>query len=125
MSLFNLPTDTTPEAELLAKGFLAEANQQFETTKQSIYDGMERFWYRNRDKDSNPSLTGEIPSGIEVLQAMGTNAKAFMDVAYARVVMLLTIQAGLGLNEVDMSKIAAPYTLTFAEDGSLESWELK
>lgn len=126
MSIFEIPTDQTPAAQLLAKGFLAEANQAFETQLNAVYDTVDRFWYLNRDAEGVKQLEGDEPSGLEILTAMGPNAKAVIDIAYARVVMLLTIQAGLGLSGiVDMTKVASPYELTFNPDGSLSTWTLK
>lgn len=125
MAIFDIPTPETLAAKLLADGFLAEANQQFESTLQGVYDSVQRFWYRNRDEKGEPALEGEEPSGIEILQAMGPHAKAAIDVAYARVVMLMTIQAGLGINVVDLSRCAAPYELKFNAGGSLASWSLR
>lgn len=132
MTIFNIPTDSTPEAEKLARGFLAEANAKFEAELNSAYDTIQRFWYRNdpvideETGESVPQLEGDKPSGIEILQAMGTNAKASIDVAYARVQMLLNIEAGLGLSGVvDVSRLQAPYNLVFAQDGSLQSYTLR
>jgi len=126
MAIFDISADTTPEADKLAKGFLAEANAKFDNELNAAYDTVQRFWYRNQDAEGNPSLEGDQPTGIEILQAMGTNAKASIDVAFARVQMLLTIEAGLGLSGiVDVSKLQAPYELVFAEDGSLLSYTLR
>lgn len=129
MELFDV-TDSTPESERLAKGFLAIANQQFEEQLNAAYNAVESFWYRNRDADGNPSAVAidgvsSEPTGPEILQAMGTNAAAVMTVAYARVQMLLSIQQALGIDAVDLSKVVAPYEMTFNNDGSLAKAELK
>lgn len=122
MAIFDIPADATPEAVKLAKGFLAEANVKFDSELNASYDAVNRFWYRNGEGE----VDGDQPSGIEVLQAMGPNAKSFIDVAFARVQMLLAIEAGLGLSGiVDLSKVAGPFELTFAEDGSLELWQAR
>lgn len=126
MSIFQVNTPAKPAAELLAEGFLAEANQQFESQVQSVYDAIQRFWYRNKDSEGNPALEGDEPSGIEILQAMGPAAAPAMAVAYARVVMLVTIEQQLGQSGlVDLSKASAPYDLEFNNDGSLKTWNLK
>jgi hypothetical protein len=105
---------------------MLETNQNFEQTRDAVYDGIQRFWYRNKDADGNGILEGDEPSGIEVLQAMGTNAQAFLACAYARVVMLVTIATQLGKPDlVDVTKCAAPYDFTFNPDGSLATWTLK
>lgn len=119
-------TTTGPSAADLAKGYMLETNQNFEQIRNSVYDGVERFWYRNKDADGNGVLEGDEHSGIEVLQAMGTNAQAFLACAYARVVMLVTIANQLGKPDlVDVTKCAAPYDFTFNPDGSLATWTLK
>lgn len=122
--VFNIP-ESAPTASDYARGYLLETNQQFEQQLNAVYDGIQRFWYRNQDEDGNPALEGDLPSGIEILQAMGTNAKGFLGAAYARVVMLLTIQTQLGLDLVDMTRVSAPYDFTFNQNGSLATWTLK
>jgi hypothetical protein len=119
MTIFQIETPVTPAATLLANGFLTEANQKFEAELNAVYDGIQRFWYRNRDENGNPSLTGSEPTGVEILQAMGPAAAPFLAVAYARVEMLLGIQQQLGLDVLDMSKASAPFNFTFNPDGSL------
>lgn len=126
MSIFEIEVDNTPQATNLAKGFLAEANQQFENQLNGVYDAVQRFWYRNRDAEGNPALEGDEPTGVEILQAMGTKAQSVIAVAYARVVMLMTIQQSLGLSGlVDLQRASAPYDLVFNPDGSLLSATLK
>lgn len=129
MSIFNVQDRINPATQL-ADGFLKLANQQFEEQLQQAYTAIDSFWYRNRDADGNPSAVkvdgvSNEPTGPEILQEMGTNAQAVMLVAYARVQMLLSIQTALGINAVDLSKVAAPYEMTFNPDGSLASATLR
>lgn len=121
MSLFEILTDSTPEADKLAKGFLAEANAFFDRELANAYDLIPRFWYRNVDANGQPSYSGESsPTGVEILQAMGTDAEKAMAVAAARAEMLATVATVLGKSElVDLTKLTAPYELTFNEDGSV------
>jgi hypothetical protein len=119
-------TTSGPSAADLAKGYMLETNQNFDQVREAVYDGIQRFWYRNKDAEDNGILEGDEHSGIEVLQAMGTNAQAFLACAYARVVMLVTIATQLGKPDlVDVTKCAAPYDFTFNPDGSLKTWTLK
>ena len=119
-------TISGPTAADFAKGYMLETNQSFEATRDFVYDGIQRFWFRNKDKEGNGVLEGDEPSGIEILQAMGTNAEAFLACAYARVVMLVTIATQLGKPDlVDVAKCSAPYDFTFNSDGSLNTWTLK
>lgn len=124
MSIFNIQ-DNGPTAQQLADGFLKEADFKAEQNVQDIYDGIQRFWYRNKDADGNGVLEGDEPTGIETLQAMGTRAEAFLTVAYARVQMIITIQTALGVELIDLTKASAPYDFTFNADGSLATWTLK
>lgn len=124
MTIFNIE-DNGPTAAQLADGFLKETNQKADQNALEAADAIQRFWYRNQDEQGNPSLEGDNPTGIEVLQAMGTKAQAFMLVAYARVQMLLTVQQSLGVQLVDLSEVSSPYDLTFNQDGSLNTWTLK
>lgn len=118
--------DTGPSVQSLSTGFLKEVNLKFDQNLQEAYDGIQRFWYRNKDENGNPSLTGTEPSGIQLLQAMGNKAEGFLVVAYARVQMLIGIEQALGLSGlVDMSKVAAPYDMTFTAEGALDTYELR
>lgn len=121
MSIFELPTQATPAAKVMADGFLAEGNQVFQAELDRAYDLVQRFWYRNRDAEGNPSATGEAePTGPEILTEMGPFAQASMAVAYARVQMLVGIATALGKPElVDLAKLTPPFDLTFNPDGSL------
>ena len=124
MSIFNIQ-ENGPTAQQLAEGFLKEADLKAEQNAIDATDAIQRFWYRNKDEQGNPTLEGDNPTGIQVLQAMGTRAQAFMMVAFARVQMLMTVQQSLGVELVDLSKVSGPYNLTFNQDGSLKTWTLK
>lgn len=130
MTIFNIEQTIEPAASVLAKGFLAEANQQFEDQLQRAYDSVDRFWRRNKDAKGQPIITASEtdpqPTGIEILQAMGPHAQAIIVVAYKRVEMLLGIQAALGLSGiVDVARCLSPYECTFHPDGSLDSYTLR
>jgi hypothetical protein len=124
-SVFDVTT-SGPSASDYAKGYMLETNQSFEANRDAVYDGIQRFWYRNKDEEGNGVLEGDEPSGIEILQAMGVNASAFLACAYARVVMLVTIATQLGKPDlIDVTKCSGPYDFTFNPDGSLKTWTLK
>ena len=126
MSLIEIEQDQTPEAVKLAKGFTLEANQHFENVRDASYDAVDRMWYRNRDANGNRALEGDEPTGIEILQAMGTNAGRVYAAATRRAQMVLAIAQDLDrMDLVDLSRIMAPYELTFAQDGSLDTWTLR
>jgi hypothetical protein len=125
MSLYDI-VDNSDAAVELSKGFLKEANLKFEQNLREAEDLIQRFWYRNRDEQGEPALEGDEPTGIQILQAMGTNAESVMTVAFLRVQMLVQVATALGKPElVDMAKVSSPYELTFNEDGSLNTWTLK
>lgn len=130
MTIFNVDEIVTPAAEAMGKGFMKEANQNFDSQLSGVYDAIQRFWFRNQDADGNPiaeaSKTDPQPTGPEILEALGTNAAAIMSVAYARVVMLVTIATELGLpNVIDQTRLALPYAVTYNPDGSLKSAKLE
>jgi hypothetical protein len=122
MSLFNLPPNPTPESVLLAREFLEEANRNFIQERDSAYDVVRRFWYRNVDRNGTLSIDGDQSSGLEILQALGVNARAVMMVAYARVEMLLMISYMLGKQDlIDLTQLLPPYEIEYNEDGSFKS----
>lgn len=123
MSIFDLEQQEVDQAKVMADGFLAEGNQTFQAELERAEDLVQRFWYRNRDAEGNPSPTGEAePTGPQILEKMGTKAQASMAVAYARVEMLVGIATALGKPElVDLTKLAPPFDLTFNPDGSLQA----
>jgi len=124
MPLFAQKVNETPEAELLAAGFLLEANKTFDKLLSDAYSASDRFWFRNRDEEGNPSTEGGKPSGLEILAAMGTDTQAFMGVAYARVQMLVAIATSLGQAEaVDLTRLMPPVTIEYNKDGSLYTQE--
>jgi len=112
MSLFE--TDNGTPAEQKAKQLLGRVNAEFSRTHAEHVRSVREFW--RHDMEATP--TG--PTGVEVLIAMGTSAQAFLAVAYARVVMLVTIQQILGRDDlVDVASMQAPYAFEFNKDGSL------
>ncbi len=121
MALFAQEVDETPEADILADGFFLEANKSFDKLLSESYSAVARFWYRNSDEDGNPSVEGDKPTGMEILASMGTDAQAFMEVAYARVEMLISIATMLGQSEVvDLSKLITPVVIEYNDDGSIK-----
>ena len=126
MPLIDIQQPQINKSEQLAKGFLAEANQHFESTLASIYDSVERLWYRNKDVDGNPALEGDEPSGIEILQAMGPYAGIVLLAAQKRAEMAVQLSHALGKPElVDLRRLSAPYELTFKPTGELDQWTLR
>lgn len=116
---------TVPEDQSRADGFIKEANIKFDALREDIYDSVRRFWFAGLDENDPPRDENDPKGGIRALQAMGNNAKPFMEVAYARVEMLVSVSTALGKpGEVDMSKVLPPYTLTYDDNGALESWTL-
>ena len=129
-NIFNVDEVVTPAAESMAKGFKAEANQEMERIVNSIYDAVQRFWFRNVDSEGNPSPVqsedSQEPTGPEILEALGFEAQPLLAVAFARVQMVLSIAQQLQIpNAIDFSKLDAPYKLTWLENGLLEKAELK
>lgn len=111
-----------PAAERRALDFISEANREFNVQRRGAYSAVERFWYANGPGE----LVGSEPSGVEVLQAMGTNAEAFWTAATQRAVMVIGVATALGkLSEIDMTLISGPYDLTFNDDGSLDQATLR
>jgi len=126
MSLIDITPDATPRATKLADGFIEKTNQVFEEQRLAAYSAVEEFWFRNTDANGDPALEGDEPSGVEMLQAMGTKAQAFWEAASQRAVMVISIATALGKpEEVDLAKISSPYELTFKADGSLETAALR
>jgi len=122
MTLFNLPPNPTPESVLLAREFLEEANRTFIQERDSAYDVVRRFWYRNVSREGQLSIDGDQTTGLQILQALGTDARAVMMVAYARVEMLLMISYMLGKQDlVDLNQLLPPYDVEYNDDGSFKS----
>ena len=114
MSIFEQQPNQGPTAEEIATRLLRQVNNEFNRTVKAQTQAVKQFW-RNDLADSPNG-----PTGVEVLQAMGTKAQTFLSVAYARVMMMLTIQGILGRDDlVDVAAVSAPYTFTWNEDGSL------
>lgn len=113
MTIFNVP-DSGPTAADLARGFLLEANAVYKEEHDKAEDLIQRFWFRN----GYPALSGDEPTGIEILQAAGTDAEKLYTMAVARVQMLLSIEP----SEVNLATVSGPYDLTFNPDGSLGSY---
>jgi hypothetical protein len=122
MTLFNLPPDPNPESIYLAREFLEEANRTFIQERDSAYDVVRRFWYRNVSREGQLSINGDQTTGLQILQALGTDARAVMMVAYARVEMLLMISYMLGKQDlVDLTQLIPPYDVEYNDDGSFKS----
>lgn len=115
-----------PLVKVLADGFVKETNKSFQAILSSCEDAIQRFWYRNKDEDGNPSLEGDLPTGIEVLEEMGTKAALVMAAAKLRKDMAVEVAKLAGrLDLVDESKLESPYELEFNPDGSLKSHSIK
>ena len=120
MSIFEQQPIQGPTAAEIATRLLRQVNNEFDRTQQAQIQAVKQFW-RN---DLMESPTG--PTGVQVLEAMGTSAQIFLGIAYARVEMLMTIQGILGLDDlVDVASMMPPYDFTFNVDGSLDTATLK
>lgn len=134
MGIFDV-TDQGPTLETTVQGWLKEANVKLDKLIAEIYDDVQRFWYRNKDANGNPSAVkhdatedwggSDEWTGPEFLEAMGPAALPFLSVAYARAEMIQTMSAQLGIDGLDMAKVLPPYDLTWHEDGSLDTATLK
>lgn len=115
------------QLEVLRSGFIKEMNQEFIRQRNGQYDAVQRFWFKNTDADGNPvaqRVEGgtNLPTGPEVLSAMGTAAQAFMATAGLRAQFLIDVATSLGQAElVDASKFGIPFVLTWEDDGRLAS----
>lgn len=129
--LLDFTETTIPEADALALGFQKETNQGFQNMLNEAYDAVDRFWYRNKDKDGNGVLEPveggtNVPTGPEILTAMKINAQKVMAAAGLRKQMLIELATNLGKTElIDMDRLDAPFQLEFNADGSLKSATLK
>ena len=120
MPIFEQQPIQGPTAAEIATRLLRQVNNEFDRTVQAQVQAVKQFW----KNDLTESPTG--PTGVEVLQAMGTNAQAFLGIAYTRVVMMVTIQGILGRDDlVDVASMMPPYDFTFNVDGSLDTATLK
>lgn len=63
----------------------------------------------------------EYATGVEILQAAGTNAKNLMATAYDQVMLLIAAQTRVNKNLIDLARVMPPYNLTYNPDGSLDS----
>lgn len=114
MSLFNAPSPS-PSAVYLADLFRKYADTEFQHEYQKAKTLIDNFW--NHDSGH---------TGIDFLQALGTDAEKVVTLASGRVQMLLNAQAAFGRDDlVDLSEVTGPYDLTFNADGSLATWTAK
>ena len=135
MGIFDVQ-EQGPSLESTVQGWLKEANTKLDKLIAEIYDDVQRFWYRNKDEDGNPSAVkhdatedwegSQEFTGVEFLEAMGSAALSFLSVSYARTEMIVSMSMHLGLGDLlDMQKVLPPYDLEWNEDGSLLSATLK
>lgn len=113
-----------PSAAQLAAQLVNNSNITFTRMLQALEQDYQQFWYRNRDENGKPELTGSAPTGIEILQALGTHAGPLMSIAWARVQFVSACAAAVG-QSVDVTAFIPPYDLTWNQDGSLNTYELK
>lgn len=109
-----------PNATQLAAQLINNSNVTFMRMLQALQQDFNHFWYQNRDENGNPALTGSAPTGIEILQALGTQAYPLMAIAWARVQFVAACAAAVG-QEFDPTGLIPPYELAWNEDGSLAS----
>lgn len=113
-----------PNAAQLAANLVNNSNITFMRMLQAVQQDFNQFWYLNRDENGNPALTGSAPSGIEILQALGTQAYPLMVIAWARVQFVAACASAVG-QTVDVTAFLPPYDLTWNQDGSLDSYTLR
>lgn len=113
-----------PNAAQLAAQLVNNSNITFMRMLQAIQQDFQQFWYLNRDENGNAALTGNAPTGIEILQALGTQALPLMSIAWARVQFVAACAAAVG-QSVDVTGFLPPYDLTWNQDGSLNTYELR
>ena len=72
------------------------------------------------------SEDSDEPTGPEILEALGVEARPLLAVALARVQMVLSIAGQLKIKDaIDLTKLETPYELTWHENGKLKKADLK
>lgn len=111
--LFDSIASVKPTAEQIAADILHSANNKFMAMVIESYNDYDNFW----KLEANGG-----PSGVQILEALGTKAETIYSMAWARVQMLLTTAQIVNKPEmVDLTKLIPPYEVTFKADGSLDS----
>lgn len=121
--IFN-PVDAYPTASQIINNLISTANITFMRLTQSVQQDFDNFWYINRDENGNRVLEGPAPTGIQLLQALGTQAAPMMAIAWARVQFVAATAAAVG-GTFDVTSVLPPYDLTWNEDGSLAGYTLR
>lgn len=111
--LFDNVDSVKPTAQQMAVDLLHNANNKFTALIVEAYNDFDNFW--------KLEATGG-PSGIQILEALGTKAETIYSMAWARVELLITIAQIVNKpSMVDLAKLIPPYEVTFKPDGSLDS----
>lgn len=121
--LFN-PIKAGPNANQIASNLIQQSNMTYMRLRDSLVRDFEQFWFRNRDNNGNRALEGAKPTGIEILQALGTQAAPLMAIAWARVQFVAACSEVAG-QPFDSTELIPPYDLTWNEDGSLADATLR
>ena len=121
--IFNT-VDAQPTAAQVVNNLISNANITYMRLSQSVEQDFQQFWYLNRDENGNRTLEGPAPTGIQLLQALGTQAAPLMAIAWARVQFVAATAAAVGAS-FDVTSVLPPYDLTWNEDGSLASYTLR
>ena len=112
-----IPDSRTP-AQIEADSLMEIGENRFFRNVQETMQEVQSFWYKN----GAGNLEGDFPSGMEKLQAMGTEAKKFWDLAVARYAMIAMYaqQHPEVLGQVNFAALDAPYTMAFNPDGTVD-----
>lgn len=115
--LFDNIVSANPTAQQIAVDILHNANNKFNATIVEAYNDYDNFWKLEASGG---------PSGIQILEALGTKAETIYSMAWARVQMLISTAEIVGKPDiVDLSKLLPPYDVTFNADGSLDTYNLR
>lgn len=109
----NAQVNNTPTAQQVASRIIFSANNTFDRMLNTAYNDYNSFWGLQEQGG---------PSGLDILNALGTSAYTVMAIAWARVQMLYSVAQAVGKQElVDLNRLVPPYDFTWNQDGSLAS----
>jgi hypothetical protein len=109
----NIGLNNTPTAAQVGARLLNSANITFDRMLNMAYNDYNSFWGLEAQGG---------PSGLDILNALGTSAFTMMAIAWSRVEMLSTVATLVGKSDlVDLNRLLPPYDFTWNQDGSLAS----
>ncbi len=117
MNLIDQTPDSTPEAEKRARALERMGNQAFAHLVSTVERFVHATWYANGDGE----LTGDEPTGEQILQAMGTNAEDNYQDVIDLATALVTIATRRGKASLIPTTISGPMDVTFNPDGSVNT----